>query len=207
MRTQQLSRPGFVSLLLMGLLTATILALLTLVFLFLMSIPSRADVLHQSGGTPLDLYGVHVEVGNVIQVVVEEQIASTSTHDSSDTQKSKTDSTTRRGILGIFSGLIPASSGTSSANNKSAHAHNLKMTLGVRVLAIQGRVMELEGRRDMTVNGQKIAVVLHASASLDDLASTNSLSSTRLADLTLRIDGLPKKQGDDFFRRIFNLIL
>ena len=184
----------------------------SLAFLLLAGPPATADVLGGAQG-PMNLYAVQrvpIQIGDLVTVQVQESITTSSVFNATDhTQETTTNSLSP--LHGMLSILNP-SNGKSDSNNTSDQEEKrtagLTTIMSVHVVALcPGGVVALEGSREMTVNRKKVTLFLAGETRLVDISADNTVLSTRLSDLRLRVQGLPKKKSTDFIQRLMNLIL
>lgn len=185
--------------------TRGVLALVVALAVLTMSAAS-ANVIGGQGKQetrPMDLFGNQskLKVGDMVTILVQEQVDV----DSGVIHNEKAGDTTFS-VFAVVPGLASLGNRERKQENTTEQTHGLRTAMTVRVISVDADGnMQLEGTRVIQANGRKVSMNLAAMARPQDVNPDNTVLSTRLVNMDLKVDGLPRKQGFDFFRSIFGI--
>ena len=178
---------------------------LLLVLSACLTAPARADVIGRGqSSTPVDLYSniPDLRVGDLVTIKVSE--GATTATDSTMTKGSKTSSSqTFNGLLGL---LLPNLNRDISSTNSNKQSQSLTTVLTARVVKVEGSQVQLAATRMVTMDGNKVNVVLQGRARMKDVSADNVLESYRLGDLQLQIAGLKGKTNTDILQSVYRFL-
>lgn len=169
------------------------------------ALPAHADVIGRGvGASPIDLYSnIPVyQVGDLVTIKVNEGI--TSTVESTQTSGSKTTSSkTFNGLMGL---LLPNLNRDVTSTNAQKQSQALTSTLTARVVKVEGTTVQLAASRMVTMDGNKVTLVLQGRARTRDITVDNYLDSTRLADMQLQVAGLKGQKTGDVLQSVYRFL-
>ena len=149
-------------------------------------------------------------VGDILTIVIDE---STELEAEKSRENSKSGSTSLDAGVGIFRFLAAASAGGSDRFNadgsaKDTNRFKAKVTVTV-VDVLPNDNMVIEGTQSIWQNRDEHKITLRGVIRRADVTSLNTVSSTRVADATLKFDGkgpLNAKQRQGILTQIFNFL-
>ena len=149
----------------------------------------------------MDLYSniPDLRVGDLVTIKVAE--SATTAVESNMTQASKTNSSsTFRGLLGL---LLPTLNRDITSTNSNKQSQSLTTTLTAKVTRVEGGLVHLAATRLVTMDGNKVTMILQGRARKRDVTADNTLDSYRISDLQLQIAGLKGKKDSDILQSVY----
>lgn len=149
-------------------------------------------------------------VGDILTIIISE---SASTSQSKATSNSKSGKQTLNAGTGIFGFLAAASaSGSDSfkADGSTSNTNKATGTVTVTIVEVKdnGNYV-IEGTQSIWNNNNEHRITLRGIVRPDDITYNNTISSTKVADATLKFDGkgpLNSKQRQGILTQIFNIL-
>ena len=149
-------------------------------------------------------------IGDIVTIVISESTTTSATRSSSN---EKSGSVKLSAGIGIFDFLQAASAGGSdkfSAKGSAASSNRVAGNVTVTVVDITpGGNFILEGTQSIWQNKNEHKIVFRGTCRPEDISSSNTILSTRVADATVRFDGkgpLNAKQRQGILTQIFNIL-
>ena len=149
-------------------------------------------------------------IGDIVTIVISESTTTSATRSSSN---EKSGSVKLGAGIGIFDFLQAASAGGSdkfSAKGSAASSNRVAGNVTVTVVDITpGGNFILEGTQSIWQNKNEHKIVFRGTCRPEDISSSNTILSTRVADATVRFDGkgpLNAKQRQGILTQIFNIL-
>lgn len=149
-------------------------------------------------------------VGDIVTIIISETTTTSATKSSSN---SKSGNTSLSAGIGIFDFLKAASaSGSDSfkADGKASDTNKVSGNVTVTVTEVQPNGnMVLEGTQSIWQNRNEHKISFRGVCRQDDITSSNTIPSTKIADATVRFDGkgpLNAKQRQGILTQIFNIL-
>ena len=150
------------------------------------------------------------QVGDILTIVINE---STTTSATKSTSNSKSGSQNLNAGTGIFDFLLAASASGSDkfkADGSAKDTNTVKGRVSVTVTDVQPNGnMVVEGSQSIWQNKDEHKITLRGVVRRDDVTASNTVSSSLVADATLRFDGkgpLNAKQRQGILTQIFNIL-
>jgi len=183
------------------------LQIVAVVTLLITARPAAAQVIMDSAA-PMDLYGnsTRAGVGDVLTVLITEGVTVGTGVNRTDKDTDNLKSEAGSGALDF----VPALSKNGQHDRKSESTvkqnQSIQTTMTVRIVGVEpnGNLV-LDGQRILWANKTKVTVSLHAVCRPADVFPDNTVSSSRLVDVALKVDGLPEKSGPNFFKTLFGI--
>lgn len=174
-------------------------------WLLLRAAAGHADVI-LTQDQPLDLYGnsSKASVGDVLTVNLRETVTVDTSVSTSRKRKSEWKAGAGAGLLSFIPSLEKTGSSSREDKNTDKQTQTITSSMTVRVISVEenGNLV-LEGSRVLWGNGRKVAMSLRGVARPVDINPDNSISSNRLLNLAIRVDGLMQSQPVDLVRTVF----
>jgi len=149
-------------------------------------------------------------IGDIVTIVISESTTTSATRSSSN---EKSGSVKLSAGIGIFDFLQAASAGGSdkfSAKGSAASSNRVAGNVTVTVVDVTpGGNFILEGTQSIWQNKNEHKIVFRGTCRPEDISSSNTILSTRVADATVRFDGkgpLNAKQRQGILTQIFNIL-
>ena len=149
-------------------------------------------------------------IGDIVTIVISESTTTSATRSSSN---EKSGSVKLGAGIGIFDFLQAASAGGSdkfSAKGSAASSNRVAGNVTVTVVDVTpGGNFILEGTQSIWQNKNEHKIVFRGTCRPEDISSSNTILSTRVADATVRFDGkgpLNAKQRQGILTQIFNIL-
>ena len=149
-------------------------------------------------------------IGDIVTIVISESTTTSATRSSSN---EKSGSVKLSAGIGIFDFLRAASAGGSdkfSAKGSAASSNRVAGNVTVTVVDVTpGGNFILEGTQSIWQNKNEHKIVFRGTCRPEDISSSNTILSTRVADATVRFDGkgpLNAKQRQGILTQIFNIL-
>ena len=150
-------------------------------------------------------------VGDIVTIIISETTTTSATKSSSN---SKSGNTSLSAGIGIFDFLKAASaSGSDSfkADGKASDTNKVSGNVTVTVTEVQPNGnMVLEGTQSIWQNRNEHKISFRGVCRQDDITSSNTIPSTKIADATVRFDGkgpLNAKQRQGILTQMFNILV
>lgn len=149
-------------------------------------------------------------IGDIVTIVISESTTTSATRNSSN---EKSGSVNLGAGLGIFDFLQAASASGSdkfSAKGSASSSNRVAGNVTVTVVDVtpNGNFI-LEGTQSIWQNKNEHKIVFRGTCRPEDISSSNTILSTRVADATVRFDGkgpLNAKQRQGILTQIFNIL-
>ena len=149
-------------------------------------------------------------IGDIVTIVISESTTTSATRNSSN---EKSGSVSIGAGLGIFDFLQAASASGSdkfSAKGSASSSNRVAGNVTVTVVDVMpnGNFV-LEGTQSIWQNRNEHKIVFRGTCRPEDISSSNTILSTRVADATVRFDGkgpLNAKQRQGILTQIFNIL-
>ena len=149
-------------------------------------------------------------IGDIVTIVISETTTTSATRNSSN---EKSGSVSIGAGLGIFDFLQAASANASdkfSAKGSASSSNRVAGNVTVTVVDVMpnGNFV-LEGTQSIWQNRNEHKIVFRGTCRPEDISSSNTILSTRVADATVRFDGkgpLNAKQRQGILTQIFNIL-
>ena len=175
------------------------------------SLPSPGS-LYTSGGRLADLARDlrASQVHDLITILVSDQASAVTTGTTNTSRKSST-ANSIAALAGVTNASGPLANLANVTNNQqlqgagtTSRQNTLSTTLSAEVTGVtpNGNLI-LEGRKAITVNGEKQIVLVHGTIRPDDVSTTNTVTSAQIANLEVSVNG--KGVVQDSIRRPFIL--
>jgi flagellar L-ring protein FlgH len=149
-------------------------------------------------------------VGDILTIVISETTTTSATKTNTNSKKG---SQTLNAGTGIFSFLAAATAGGSdsfTANGAATDVNKVSGRVTVTVTEVQPNGnMVVEGTQSIWQNRDEHKITLRGVVRQDDITSSNTISSSLVADATLKFDGkgpLNTKQRQGILTQIFNIL-
>lgn len=151
-----------------------------------------------------------MNVGDIVTIIISETTTTSATRSSAN---EKSGSVSIGAGIGIFDFLKAASASGSDKFNAKGSASSTNRTIGnVTVTVVEitpaGNFV-LEGTQSIWQNRNEHKITFRGMCRPEDISSTNTVLSTRVADATVRFDGkgpLNAKQRQGILTQIFNIL-
>ena len=150
------------------------------------------------------------EVGDIVTIVVNENASAvasgvTNTQRKSSAQNNITAIAGPASPTGRIANLLGLTNNTQlQGQGQTTRTITLSTTISVRVIDVTANgTLVVEGTKDINVNSEKQNITVHGFVRPADLTPTNTVSSTQVANLQIRIDG--KGVVNDAIKRPFSL--
>ena len=150
------------------------------------------------------------EVGDILTIVISESTTTSATRSHAN---SKSGSVSLNAGVGIFDFLKAASAGGSDSQKSSgstAATDTVRGNVTVTVVDVQPNGnMTVEGTQSIWQKKEEHRITLRGVCRQDDVTSSNTIPSTKVADATVRFDGkgpLNAKQRQGILTQIFNIL-
>jgi flagellar L-ring protein len=150
------------------------------------------------------------DVGDIVTIVISEATTTSATRNSAN---EKSGSVSLGGGIGIFDFLQAASASGSdkfSAKGSASSTNRVAGNVTVTVVEITpGGNFVLEGTQSIWQNRNEHKITFRGLCRPEDISSSNTILSTRVADATVRFDGkgpLNAKQRQGILTQIFNIL-
>ena len=168
--------------------------------------------LYTSGGRLADLARDlrASQVHDLITILVSDQASAVTTGTTNTSRKSST-ANSIAALAGVTNASGPLANLANVTNNQqlqgagtTSRQNTLSTTLSAEVTGLtpNGNLI-LEGRKAITVNGEKQIVLVHGTIRPDDVSTTNTVTSAQIANLEVSVNG--KGVVQDSIRRPFIL--
>lgn len=166
---------------------------------------ARADVLLDMN-KPLDLYGNNTKLvpGDVVTVNMTENVVVNTGVNRTDKTQDTTSVKAGTGLLSFLPAVGHDAGYTNTDTKTIQQTQTVSSTMTVRVVSVEpnGNLV-LEGTKLMRASERNVKMYLRAVARPQDILADNTIISTRLTDVDLKIEGLPNEEFKplDFFRK------
>ena len=149
-------------------------------------------------------------IGDIVTIVISESTTTSATRNSSN---EKSGSVSLGAGIGIFDFLQAASANSSdkfSAKGSASSSNRVAGNVTVTIVDVtpNGNFI-LEGTQSIWQNRNEHKIVFRGTCRPEDISSSNTILSTRVADATVRFDGkgpLNAKQRQGILTQIFNFL-
>ena len=149
-------------------------------------------------------------IGDIVTIVISESTTTSATRNSSN---EKSGSVSLGAGIGIFDFLQAASANSSdkfSAKGSTSSSNRVAGNVTVTIVDVtpNGNFI-LEGTQSIWQNRNEHKIVFRGTCRPEDISSSNTILSTRVADATVRFDGkgpLNAKQRQGILTQIFNFL-
>jgi Flagellar L-ring protein len=157
---------------------------------------------------PLDLYGNNTKLLPVVTVNMSENIAVNTGVNRTDKTQDTTSVKAGTGLLSFLPAVGHDSGYTNTDTKTIQQSQTVAATMTVRVISVEpnGNLV-LEGSKIMHASDRNIKMYLRAVARPQDILADNTITSARLTDVDMKIEGLPNEDFKpfDFFRKTLGI--
>ncbi|NDD27141.1 MAG: hypothetical protein EB084_02600 [Proteobacteria bacterium] len=163
-----------------------------------------ADVI-MAKDQPIDLFGTSskVVVGDMLTVVLSETVTVDTAVTSTKKRQSTWKTSAGAGLLTFIPGFEKNGSSSTDDSDTNKQAQTITSQMTVRVTAIEPNGnLQVEGSRILWGNGRKVSMSLKGIARQVDINPDNSISSQRLLNLAVRVDGMNSSKPFDVVRTV-----
>jgi flagellar L-ring protein precursor FlgH len=149
------------------------------------------------------------EIGDLITILIVEQATASQQAETKNNKGGKLSATSGTGLLQqIFPSLGAGWDSTFNGKGATTRGGSLKATISVQVKDIYPNgILALEGRQVIRINKEEQVIVITGNVRPDDVASDNSVYSTRIADAIIEFQGkgsVGEVQEPGILTRIFH---
>ena len=150
------------------------------------------------------------DVGDIVTIVINESTTQRTTRSTSNSKEGSVNIAAGTGIFDFLKALSASGEDSFSAtgNANATNSYNANITVTV-VEVLPNDNMVIEGTQSIWQNRDEHKITLRGIIRRDDVTMNNTVSSTRVADATLRFDGkgpLNAKQRQGILTQIFNIL-
>ena len=182
------------------------------------SLAAEADSLYSSptnyisGGHSLHLMSDHraMQIGDLVAVQFDFSVSAAS---SASNQQQKAFSLAIPGATGnagllFFSNPTTASGGTSSSSSKAkADSSSFSTTMMSSVVGIlPSGALVIRGKQNVVVDGQKRTLDVQGTVRSEDIDTTDTVLSTRIADVSAKFDGDDKGDHKGLVQKVLDVL-
>ncbi|NLM96451.1 MAG: flagellar basal body L-ring protein FlgH [Halanaerobiaceae bacterium] len=148
--------------------------------------------------------------GDIVTVIIEEASNAVQSANTSTSQDSNVNAGTGIGIFDFLRGFGFSYSDQDNADGLTGRSGSISADLTTIVVNVQpGGNLEIEGTKTIKINGEEQIIKLSGIIRPDDINEDNTISSQKVADAKIEIDGkgvVAEKQRPNIFQRILNWI-
>ncbi|MBT9588582.1 flagellar basal body L-ring protein FlgH [bacterium] len=177
-----------------------------LVILFTYSATAWADSLLDPQGQ--DLYAMRpLQPGELVTVIITDRVSTSQEVNIQNQSESNVDLPIGKGLLKLFLGGGMNSKGDMQRKESASSQSQFQYTVTARVASVEpGNVIVLEARNSVELDGKLRELELRGRVRRQDIGLNNSVSSDRLADAQVLVDGAQSSPTGSGFG-IFDFLL
>jgi flagellar L-ring protein precursor FlgH len=160
-----------------------------LILTLLLASAAAADSLLSGSGA--DLYTPRpLRVGDLVTVLVVDKVNTIQSVQTTSQSQTALDGPAGTGLMGFLPGLGFTNGGNSERQEVAASKAEFSNTITARVVGVDGDVILLEAANHMDFDGRERQIALRGRVRRQDVLLNNTVSSDRLADLRVFVDGV-----------------
>ena len=149
-------------------------------------------------------------IGDIVTIVISETTTTSATRSSANEKSGSVSLGTGIGIFDFLQAASASGSDKFSAKGSASSSNRVAGNVTVTVVDVtpNGNII-LEGKQSIWQNKNEHKIVFRGTCRPEDISSSNTILSTRVADATVRFDGkgpLNAKQRQGILTQIFNIL-
>jgi flagellar L-ring protein FlgH len=167
---------------------------LILILSLLTCIPVSAGSLLSDSGGLCDLFGSKTALreGDIVTIVFNERTVANQTAKGQLQNTYKTGANQGVGLLEGFLGLGMSGGEITNVGTSTTQTHSLNARITARVIEVlPNGNLRIEGTKSLEVNHETQKLTINGIVRPYDISHSNTVESTRIADLTANVNGLP----------------
>ena len=188
-------------------------AILACVVFLSVAVPVSAESLWASGnGTTRSMFADRKaqNIGDILTIVIDEKTTTSSNKSMSNGKSGKQTLAAGSGIFDFLAAATASGSDSFSATGKATDTNTVSGKVTVTVIEVQPNGnMVIEGTQSIWQNRDEHKITLRGVVRQDDILGNNTVSSSLVADATLKFDGkgpLNAKQRQGILTQVFNIL-
>lgn len=150
------------------------------------------------------------QVGDILTIVISENTRTSTSKSSSNSKSGNQNLNAGIGIFGFLAAASASGSDSFSAQGAATASNSVSGNVTVTVVDVQPNGnMTVEGTQSIWQNRDEHKITLRGVCRQDDVSVNNTISSTKIADATVKFDGkgpLNAKQRQGILTQIFNFL-
>ena len=177
------------------------------------AVPASAESLWASGnGATRSMFADRKaqNIGDILTIVIDEKTTTSSNKSMSNAKSGKQTLAAGSGIFDFLAAATASGSDSFSATGKATDTNTVSGKVTVTVIEVQPNGnMVVEGTQSIWQNRDEHKITLRGVVRQDDILGNNTVSSSLVADATLKFDGkgpLNAKQRQGILTQVFNIL-
>ena len=177
------------------------------------AVPASAESLWPSGnGATRSMFADRKaqNIGDILTIVIDEKTTTSSNKSMSNAKSGKQTLAAGSGIFDFLAAATASGSDSFSATGKATDTNTVSGKVTVTVIEVQPNGnMVVEGTQSIWQNRDEHKITLRGVVRQEDILGNNTVSSSLVADATLKFDGkgpLNAKQRQGILTQVFNIL-